>query len=203
MSKLSFTSRRKFMASSSLMPLVAAVPRALATPVDQGLQTGSVLVAYFSRTGNTRVIARQIRRAHAAILFEIEPAAPYPEDYLETVEQARRERDKGYRPPLKAKITNLASYQTVFLGFPIWGETTPPVIRAFLAAHDFSGKTIIPFITHGGYGVGNSQAALAAHAPGARLLDTGLIMQADSERATLELVTHWLGDLDVKGRARR
>ncbi|GGE80918.1 flavodoxin [Massilia psychrophila] len=118
---------------------------------------------------------------------------PYPDDYLETVEQARRERDREYRPPLKAPVPEFARYQTIYLGFPIWGGADPPVICAFLAAYDFKGKTIIPFITHGGCGIGNSLTVLAADIPGGRLLDHGLVMQADQERQTLERVTKWLG----------
>ena|SRR5215218_3338851 len=106
---------------------------------------GGTLVAFFSRTGNTRVIAGQIRRARGADLFEIEPADPYPEDYEATVRQATRERDTGYELPLKATVPNLPSYELVFLGFPIWGMTAPPVIRSFLSRHDLSGKTLVPF----------------------------------------------------------
>ena len=179
------TSRRSVLLTSVLLPLGAS---ALAAPNS----TGKTLVAYFSRTANTRVIAGQIHRARGATLFEIKPAAPYPEDYEETVEQARQERDSGFEPALQARVVDMASYATVFLGFPIWGETAPPVIRAFLSAHDLAGKTLIPFITHGGYGLGSSLAVLAAHAPHARLLDTGLSMEADQERRTLNRVTEWL-----------
>lgn len=149
------------------------------------------LAAYFSRSGNTRVVAGLLHRALGTDLFEIRPARPYPEDYLETVEQARRERDSGYAPPLESKVFNIADYDTVFLGFPIWGETTPPVIRAFLTAHDLSGKILVPFVTHGGYGLGNSQSILANHAPKARL-QTAFSMQADQERQTMERVNTWL-----------
>lgn len=92
-------------------------------------------------------MAGTIQRAQDAVLFEIQPAWPYPEDYLETVEQARRERERGYRPPLKSKVPEFERYQTIYLGFPIWGGTVPPVIRAFLATHDFKNRFIIPFIT--------------------------------------------------------
>lgn len=187
----SLSSRRKFMAASQLLPLIAAVRGALATA-----PKGKTLVAYFSRSGNTRVIAGQIHRTYDAPLFEIVPARAYPEDYLETVALATRERDAGVRPPLKATIPDLARYDTIFLGFPIWGETAPPPIRSFLAAHDFKGKTVIPFITHGGYGLGNSLSVLAAHAPGAQVVDAALVMQADQERATMERVKAWLGGLD-------
>lgn len=193
MANASLSSRRKFMAPALLMPLVAAAPALFAAP---SAAKGKVLVAYFSRSGNTRVIAGQIHRMHDAPLFEILPAKAYPEDYLQTVEQARQETASGFKPPLLAKVTDLAGYETVFLGFPIWGTTAPPVIRSFLSAHDFRGKTIIPFITHGGYGLGSSLQVLAAHAPGATILDQGLVMEADQERKTMERVNDWLGKLN-------
>jgi flavodoxin len=124
---------------------------------------------YFTRSGNTRVIAGQLHRELKADLFEIHPATPYPEDYEQTVEQARKERDAGVRPPLKATAPNIAAYDMVFLCFPIWGETAPPVIRSFLAAHDLSDKTVRPVITHGGYGLGDNLAVLKSQAPNARL----------------------------------
>lgn len=179
------TSRRSILLTSLLLPLGAS---ALAKPSG----TGKTLVAYFSRTGNTRVIASQIHRARGATLFEMKPAAPYPEDYEETVAQAKQERDSGFEPALQARVVDMATYATVFLGFPIWGHTAPPVIRSFLSSHDLAGKTLIPFITNGGYGLGSSLAVLAAHAPRARLLDTGLSMEADQERRTLTRVTDWL-----------
>ena len=88
----------------------------------------------------------------------------------------------------------MADYNTVFLGFPIWGETAPPVVRSFLSGHDMSGKTLIPFVTHGGYGLGKSLAVLASHAPKARLLN-GFAMEMDQERRTMERVTSWLGGI--------
>jgi flavodoxin len=192
-------SRRHALAASVLAAFAGTSPLSAAAD-SRGRRASKVLVAYFSRTGNTRVIAGQIHRATGSALFEIQPATPYPEDYQETVEQARRERDDGVRPQLKGDIPDIADFQTIFLGFPIWGETAPPVIRSFLANHDISGKTLIPFITHGGYGIGNSLAVLAAHAPRARLLDARFVMQAPQEKQTLERVTGWLGKLQPNER---
>lgn len=135
-----------------------------------------------------------MHRALSTDLFEIRPASAYPDDYLQTVEQARQERDRGVEPALAAKISAMANYRTLYLGFPIWGETTPPIIRSFLKAYDLSGTTVIPFVTHGGYGLGNSQAVLASHAPNARL-QHGFSMQADQERQTMDRVTSWLRDI--------
>lgn len=145
-----------------------------------------------SRSGNTRVVAGQIARARGAALFEIQPARPYPEDYRQTVEQARRETSAGYEPPLREVVPDIASFPMVFLGFPIWGMTVPPLIRSFLSAHDLTGRTLVPFITHGGYGIGRALSVIARHAPGARVGDA-FVMQADQERDTLERVTQWLG----------
>jgi flavodoxin len=150
-----------------------------------------ILVAYFSRSGNTRVVAGLIRRALGADLFEIRPATPCPDDYLEQVKQATQERDRGTEPPLAATLPNMGRYQTIYLGFPIWGETAPAIIRSFLKAHDLAAKSLIPFITHGGYGLGNSHAVLATHAPRARH-QPGFSMQADQERQTMNTVNSWL-----------
>jgi flavodoxin len=164
-------------------------------------QTGSrTLVAYFSRSGNTRVVAGLIHRGLDTDLFEIRPASSYPEDYLATVEQARRERDRGFEPALSANVPDMAAYDTVYLGFPIWGETAPPVIRSFLKTHDLAGKTLIPFVTHGGYGLGNSQSVLASHAPKARLR-RGFSLEADQERLTMNRVNGWLSETDSKSTA--
>lgn len=181
----------------SVMTALASLPLGAATAANvQGgevrRQGSRTLVTYFSRSGNTRVVAGLIHRARGTDLFEIRPAQPYPEDYLETVAQASKETVSGYEPALATKVTAMADYDTVFLGFPIWGETAPPVVRSFLSGHDLSGKTLIPFVTHGGYGLGKSQTVLASHAPKARLLN-GFVMEMDQERRTMERVMSWLG----------
>jgi len=177
---------------TSLLLSLTAGGAAANSPAEAGrLAGGETLVAYFSRSGNTRVVADQVSRALRADLFEINPAKPYPDDYFETVEHAKQESDRGYEPPLKANVADIASYTTVFLGFPIWGMTSPPVIRSFLAAHDLSGKTVVPLVTHGGYGLGVSLAVVARHAPQARLVE-GFSMQAPQERQTVTRVMEWL-----------
>ncbi|WP_250528267.1 flavodoxin [Caballeronia sp. GAWG2-1] len=175
-----------------LLPLVTCVASVLAAPEATPRSARKTLVTYFSRTGKTRVIAGQIQRARGAEIFEIQPATPYPEDYEQVVDQARREWDSGFEPALQARVIDIDAYSTVFLGFPIWGGTAPPIIRSFLSNHDWAGMTLIPFITHGGYGLGNSLTVLAAHAPQVRLLDAGLTLEANQERRTLDHVTDWL-----------
>lgn len=188
--------RRDVLMTPLLMSLTAAGATLVSSAGAAQLPEGRVLVAYFSRSGNTRTVAGQVRRALQADLFEIVPETPYPDDYFETVEQARQESDSGYEPPLREAVADIGSYRTVFLGFPIWGMTAPPVIRSFLSAHDLSGKTLIPLITHGGYGLGDSLSVVAAHAAGAQLLE-GFTMEAPQERQTIEQVMEWIDALDV------
>jgi flavodoxin len=120
-----------------------------------------VLVACFTRTGNTRLIAIQIARALDATLFPIAPTEAYPRDYEAQVAQAESERRRGHEPPLRATVPNVRPHGAVFLGFPIGGTTAPMVARSFLSRHDLSGKTLVPFITHGGYRLGSSLAVVA------------------------------------------
>jgi len=192
---------RRTVLASALAVAASAPLMALGNASTAGERTRSgsrILVVYFSRSGNTRVIAGLIQRGLQADLFEIRPSTPYPEDYLETVEQAREERDSGFEPALEARIGDLADYDSVYLGFPIWGQTAPPVVRSFLKTHDLTGKTIIPFMTHGGYGLGDSRSVLKKHAPRAKLAD-GFVMEGEQERKTMERVTAWLGESHVSG----
>lgn len=184
-------SRRAMLATPALLALVNTAARAQ----DGGntkMKGARTLVAYLTRSGNTRVIAETLHRALDAELFEIRPARPYPEDYEQHVAQATSERNSGFEPPLASKVENIAGYNQVFLGFPIWGATAPPPIRSFLKAHDLRGKTMRPFITHGGYGTGKAPSVLTSLAPGARI-ERAFVMEADQERRTLNQINSWLG----------
>lgn len=191
MTRLPSPTRREVLMSSVLLPLVTASSVSSAAASD-----GRALVAWFSRSGNTRVIAGQIARSLGADRFEIVPARAYPDDYFETVEQAREERDRGFEPPLAATFDRIGGYETLYLGFPIWGGSAPPIIRSFLAGHDLAGKTIVPFITHGGFGTGESLSVVADHAAEARLVD-GFVLERPQERQIIERVTEWLDQLEV------
>ncbi|HUD94691.1 flavodoxin [Sphingobium sp.] len=156
---------------------------------------GRTLVAYLTRSGNTRVIAKTLQRELRADLFEIRTARPYPEDYEQHVAQATRERDGGIEPPLDARVEEIAKYEELFLGFPIWGETAPAPLRSFLRAHQLTGKTVRPFITHGGYGPGDATDVLASLAPGARI-EKPFVLECDQERRTLDQIRSWLGQIE-------
>lgn len=187
--------RRKLLKALPLtaagLTLAAGAASAQSQSQPQPTGTSRTLVAYYSRTGNTAVIARQIRRARDGVLFDIKTLNPYPEDYEETVAQASRETKSGYLPPLGQFVASIRQYETIYLGFPIWGMTAPPVIRSFLKAHDLFGKTVMPFITHGGYGLGDSMDIVTSLAEGADVRPA-FSMEADQEKRTLQQVTGWL-----------
>jgi len=185
MSDLHNVQRRILLTALAGMALSSAV----STPAIAA--QSSKLVAYFSRSGNTRVIAGVIHRQLSTNIFEIEPATPYPADYFATVEQAKKQSEQGVKPPLKNSISNFEAYQTIYLGFPIWGTSMPPVVQTFISSQNWRDKLIIPFITHGGYGLGNSEDVLAALAPSAKRVKP-LVIECDQERKTTETVTQWL-----------
>ena len=186
--------RRAVIGALASLPLTGCAAESTSANVEVQQPGSRTLVAYFSRSGNTRVVAGLIQRGLGADLFEIRPASAYPEDYLETVEQARVERDEGIEPVLENRIQAMADYGTVYLGFPIWGETAPPVIRSFLRAHEVGRRELVPFITHGGYGLGSNLSVLATHAPNAQLKNPFSI-EADQERQTMNRVKGWLDSI--------
>ncbi|MCX2740115.1 flavodoxin [Pontibacter anaerobius] len=126
-------------------------------PVEEEIaRTNRILIVYLSRTKNTEAIAEIIHREIGGTLVELELETPYPEDYDAIVAQVDNENETGYLPPLNTKIENIQKYDTVFLGFPTWDMQLPPPMKSFLKEYDLSGKTVIPFNTNGGYGVGSS-----------------------------------------------
>lgn len=109
-----------------------------------------ILVAYFSWGGTTKRMAEEIVSLTGADIFRIEPATPYPTEYTPCTEVVKAEADKGIRPNLKSKVTNLDQYDIIFVGCPVWWHTAPMVIWSFLESKEyhFKGKTIIPFCTY-------------------------------------------------------
>ncbi len=125
----------------------------------QKLETepGKVLVAYYSWSGNTRFAAEQIQKLTGGTLFEIRPRKAYPSGYSACVDQAKKECREGVKPELDSKVENFAKYDVIFVGSPNWWSTMAPPVRSFLSDYDFSGKTVIPFVTHGGGGMANCE----------------------------------------------
>jgi flavodoxin len=150
-----------------------------------------ILVAYFSHSGNTRVIANQIRESVGGDIFEIVAVDPYPSDYDAVVELARKELREEYRPKLKTKVENVESYNVVFVGYPIWWGTIPMPVATFLSEYDFSGKTIVPFCTHEGSRLGQSVTDITKLCPQSTILDGLAVRGRDVKNAQNE-VSEWL-----------
>ncbi|MES2645321.1 MAG: flavodoxin [Bacteroidota bacterium] len=143
--------------------------------------SGKILIVYLSRTNNTKVIAEIIQQNVGGTLTALELVTPYPEDYKTIVDQVVRENESGFLPPLKTKIDSIQKYDLVFIGFPTWGMKLPPPIKTFLKQYDLSGKSIVPFNTNAGYGVGSSFETVKAMCPNSKVLE-GFEMKGGVER---------------------
>lgn len=132
------------------------------------------LVAYFSATGTTEKVARALAEATGADLFQIVPEVPYTAadlDWNDKMSRSSREMaDKSSRPAISSRVKNIDTYETVFIGFPIWWYIAPTIVNTFLEQYDFAGKKVIPFATSGGSGMGETNRWLAPSCPGANLL---------------------------------
>lgn len=132
------------------------------------------IVAYFSASGTTARVAENLAKATGAYLYEIKPAVPYTKDDLNWMNKQSRSsvemRDKGSRPALADTDADIAAYDTIFVGFPIWWYIAPTIINTFLEAYDFSGKKVILFATSGGSGFGKAVENLQPSAPKAQIV---------------------------------
>ena len=133
-----------------------------------------ILVAYFSASGVTAKVADQMAKAAGADLFEIAPAQPYTKADLNWMDKRSRStlemKDRSCRPAIAAK-PDVSGYDVILVGFPVWWYREPSIIDTFMESADFTGKTVVPFCTSGGSGLGDSAKNLQALAPGARVLE--------------------------------
>lgn len=147
----------------------------------QSTSSKKMLIVYLSRTANTKAIAEIIQANVGGALVSLELEKPYPADYQTTVQQVVEENESGFLPPLKTKIDSIEKYDVVFVGFPTWGMKLPPPIKTFLKQYDLSGKTIIPFNTNAGYGVGSSFQTVKELCPKSKVLE-GFEMKGGAEQ---------------------
>jgi len=159
-------------------------------------EENNILVAYFSHSGNTRAIASQIHESVGGDIFEIVTVDPYPSGYNEVVDQARKELRAEYGPKLKTKVENMGSFNVVFVGYPNWWGTVPRPIVTFLSQYDSSGKTIVPFCTHEGSGLGRSVTDIKKLCPHSTILD-GLAVRGGSVKNAQNEVPEWLRELGM------
>jgi flavodoxin len=141
------------------------------TSMDSTLISGKILIVYLSRTNNTKAIAEIIHKNVGGTLVALELEKPYPENYQATVQQVVKENETNYLPPLKTKIDSIEKYDFIFLGFPTWDMKMPPPIKSFLNQYSLSGKTVIPFNTNAGYGVGSGFRTIRKLCPDSKILE--------------------------------
>jgi len=157
----------------------------------QSMSSKNILIVYLSRTNNTKAIAEIIHNNVGGTLVALEIEKPYPENYQAIVQQVVKENETGYLPPLKTKIDGIGKYDIVFIGFPTWDMKMPPPMKSFLHQYDFSGKTVVPFNTNAGYGVGNGFQTVKELCIGSRILE-GFEIKGGVERDGIYL--------DIKGK---
>jgi len=145
--------------------------REVNSKTDTASKPTKILIVYLSRTNNTKTIAEIIHRNVGGTLVALELKKPYPEDYRATVEQVVRENETGYLPPLKTKIDSIQNYDVVFVGFPTWGMKLPPPVKSFLHQYDLKGKTVIPFNTNDGYGIGSCFETVKELCPNSKIVE--------------------------------
>ena len=142
------------------------------------------LVTYFSASGVTAKLAKNLAEAAGADLYEIKPAVPYTNADLNWQDKNSRSsvemNDKSFRPSIADTDANIADYDTIFVGFPIWWYVAPTIINTFLEAYDFSGKTIILFATSGGSGMGNSAKELRSSVSDSAVIKDGKRFSANA-----------------------
>ena len=147
------------------------------------------LVAYFSASGTTARTAKEIAEAAGADLYEIRPAKAYTAADLDWTDKKSRStaemNDPACRPEIEGTVEHMEQYDTVLVGFPIWWYVEPRIVDTFLESYDFSGKTVIPFATSGGSGIGGAEKSLREHCPKAnwkqgKLVNSGAAAWAKS-----------------------
>lgn len=163
------------------------------------------LIVYYSRRGenyvggviknlqqgNTECVAGKIAALTGADSFRIETVKTYPAGYTEMTEVAMQELQNRERPALTGKIENMEQYDTIILGYPNWWSTMPMCVFTFLETYDFTGKTIFPFCTHEGSGLGHSIDDIKKVCPGAEVKD-GLAIRGGSAASSDRLIKEWL-----------
>ena len=169
---------------------------------------GKILVAYFSRAGenygvgtvkvgNTAMMASYIEEYLNADSFEIVPVNPYPDSYEETKTISQKETADNARPKIKNEVDNFDSYDTIFIGYPIWYGDYPMIINTFLESYNFNGKTVIPFNTHGGSGDAGTYSKIESKLLDANVNTNGLAINGSAARTDegKKQTLNWLKEL--------
>jgi flavodoxin len=160
------------------------------------VEPAKILIVYYSKTGNTREMAKQIQKTTGGNIFEIQVVKPYSDDYQTLVDQAKKEINAGFKPELKAKVKDIGKYDVIFVGSPNWWSTIAPPVATFLTSYDFSGKTIIPFVTHGGGGMARCERDVQKLCPKSSFAK-GLALSGSSVKYAQDKVNKWLREIKI------
>ncbi len=165
-------------------------------PIPNFQYSERTLIVYLSRTNNTKAVAEMIQKEVGGDLVSVELQNPYPEKYDAIVKQVAGENASGLLPLLKTKL-DMVQYDTIFFGFPTWGMQLPPPMKSFLNENDLKGKTIIPFNTNAGYGLGSSIKTIRELSPNSTILDE-LSVKGGVERDGILFVIEGRREIEVR-----
>lgn len=157
-------------------------------------ESPKILIAYYSYSGNTKEVAQAIQQEIGGDLFEIKTEGTYPEEYQAMTQQAKKEIQDNYRPKLTSSVVDMAQYDTVFIGSPNWWGTITPQVSSFMESYNLNGKTVVPFITHGGGGVQKTITDLTAQCQGCIVNKDGWVGYGSRTMG----ISGWLKDLGFK-----
>ena len=191
------TSAKEENENSNILIAYFSVPEDIDTNGIDADSGASVVVKDEEVLGNMEYMALTIQDAIGGDLFRIETKEAYPLDHEPLVDQAVEEQDENARPELAAHIENPEQYDTILLGYPNWWGDMPQPLFTFLEEYDFSGKTIIPFNSHGGSGFSNTIEEIKELQPDANISDEGLSISRDKVADSVQDVTDWAKSLDL------
>lgn len=195
--------RRNFLKTSALtlgglaiLPFCSGIPAIGAEAARDG--TAAVkkkpLVVYYSESGNTKKVADMIHNKVGGDIIRIEAATPYPDNYDALTRQAKKEQTQNARPAIKTKIPNIDEYDVIFLGYPNWWSSMPMPVFTFIEQNKLDGRTIAPFTTHGGGGLGHSIEDLKKECPKSKILKPLAVPGSRASGAAAD-VEKWLEGL--------
>ncbi len=195
--------RRNFLKTSALtlgglaiLPFCSSIPAigAEAVKAQADIAKKKPLVVYYSESGNTKKVAEMIHNKVGGDIIRIETVAPYPDDYDTLVQQAKKEQAQNTRPEIKTKIPNINEYGVIFLGYPNWWSSMPMPVYTFIEQNHLDGRTIVPFSTHGGGGLGHSIEDLKKECPKSKILKS-LAVPGNRASGAAADVEKWLEGL--------
>ena len=156
--------------------------------------SSKILIAYYSHSGNTQEIANQIQKMVGGDLFSIEPVEKYPSSYRETLKVSKVQIDNDIKPDLIEEVEDFEQYDVFFVGSPNWYSTIAPPVTSFLAKYNLTGKTVIPFVTHGGGGRANCIIDIKKIIPNVTVFE-GFVISGSRVNSAEEKIRIWLREI--------